>query len=258
MPGIFSMIGQSWTFARKQPVLLHAGFWLLFLPMLIMSRLSAYLEFAEKEHNAQLVGPVILSSICIILLSIVVIWGTGCILLVGSRLLSAKSGRSRSSFSAVRAEARAFIVPLLLTNLLRGLITVLWGILLIVPGIIYALNTVFYSIIVVVEGIGYRQALRKSSALLKGKRLLAYWNIIALLFLLYAPASIVSGIIENFPGSATPILSDVMSNALYTVSTILFTLSTILLYQSLIPATKPVTGGGKKAVTKKVAAKKKK
>ncbi len=251
MPSVFSLIGQSWTFARKQPILMQTGLLLLFLPLLVMGVLSDYLESIKDQAVPNEALTIMLSAIGIVSMSVVIVWGTASVLLIGSRLLAAKSGRSRTSLSNVSSEAASFIVPLLLTKILRSIFCVLWGILLIIPGIIYAFNTAFYAIIVVLEGVQYRKALKMSSALMEGRRLEVYWKIIALSLLLFVPPSIVAAAIQTLPYNEAPYVADVVNNLLYAGSLVLFTLSMILLYGSLKPSTKPITGGGKKAVSKK-------
>jgi uncharacterized membrane protein len=256
MPSVFTLIGESWAFARKQPVLLHIGFWLLFLPMLVMNELSAYLQVAEKTVNTGTAGPVIFSILAILALSVFSIWGTAAVLLTGSRLLAAKSGRSRTSFKAVRTEASAFIIPLLLTKILRGIFSALWGILLIIPGILYFLNTLFYAVVIVVEGISYRAALRKSNAIMKGQRVAIYLRIIFLSILLFAPVSILSALLNAIPVAGSGLLIDIIVSAFYTLAFVLFHISCILFYGALRPATAPITGtGGTKKKTVKSAKK---
>lgn len=259
MPNAFALINESWSFSRKQPVLLQVGFWLLFVPMLVMNLLSSYLKTAEQTITNENIGPITLAILSILALTVIVMWGTACLFVVGGRLLAAKSGRNRTSFKAVRTEAMKAIIPLLLTNILRGIFTLLWTILLIIPGIIYALNTAFYGVTVVLEGVGYRAALKRSNTLMKGKKASIYTTIILLSILLFLPSYLVEAmIVKTSPLDSNTLLSDLVSSALYTVSLTLFSLCLIQLYGSLLPKTKPVTGGktAKATVKKKVTKKK--
>src|SRR3989338_701328 len=67
-----------------------------------------------------------------LLLSILVVWGTACILLVGKRLVQSKAGRARTSFATVRKDAATYVLPLLLTGILRACFTFFW----MLPGLI--------------------------------------------------------------------------------------------------------------------------
>ncbi len=236
---------------------------MLFLPMFVMNRLSYYLHTTQNNVTNENIGPITLAIITILVLTVVVIWGTACVITVGGRLLAATSGRSRTSFKAVRTETHAVILPLLLTNILRGIFTVLWGILLIIPGIIYALNTVLYAVIVVLEGKGYRAALKRSSVLMRGKRASVYITVILLSAIFFLPAYWLEALIEALVPFKDAAFEDFLSSAFYTISMTLYTLSLIQLYGSLLPKKKPVTGGktmkaaAKKKVTKAKTTKKK-
>jgi|GEM_PF-1482737 len=113
-------IGGAWTFFWRQPALRSATFFLVFLPFVAMEYLNLA---AEPERPERLAVTVVLYLAATVLAT----WGIACILTVGRRMLQAKSGRLRTSFKAVRTHAKSLIIAILLTELLRGCITVLWG-----------------------------------------------------------------------------------------------------------------------------------
>ncbi|UPA22448.1 hypothetical protein K8942_05365 [Candidatus Peribacteria bacterium] len=256
MPSVFTLIGNAWAFAKKQSVLMQVAIWLMFLPMIGMNELSSFMADPALKMDAANGAPILLSALFILILSVILVWGIACVLLIGSRQLGSSSGRSRTSFSAVRTEARRFLIPLILTGILRNIITFLWALLLIVPGVIYSVRTAFYSIILIEEGISYRPALQKSKAIVKGHTWQLFIKLFLLGIILFAPIRILDGFGINMPTSMSLTILNVLSAAFTTLSTVLYTLCTIEMYGHMKPATKPVTGGGKKAV-KKVATKKK-
>lgn len=247
MPDIFPLIGQSWSFCRKQPVLLHIGIWLLFVPLTLINLLTVFLNMYKGQADEQTMLQVVVIGVAILLLGLLIVWGMSCVLVVGSRLLAAKAGRARTSFKAVRTEARAFVVPIILTSILRSVATILWGILLIIPGIIYSIRTAFYLIIIIQEGLAYRPALRRSSELVRGHTGQVFVRILFLSICLFAPIKIIDLLPTFYSMEILPALGiTVLTSALSALALILFTMSTIQMYEYIRPATKPVTGGGKK------------
>lgn len=253
MPSVFTLIGNAWAFSKKQPILVQAALWLIFVPMIGINELSSFLADPSLKMDAANGAPVLLSALCIFALSVVLVWGIACVLLIGSRQLGSNSGRSRTSFKAVRTEARSFLIPLILTGILRNILTFFWALLLIVPGIIYSVRTAFYSIILIQEGISYRPALQQSKNIVKGHTWSLFLKLFLLGLILYTPISILDSMGMKMPAGIPLTALNILLAGLATVSTVLYTLSTIELYGYMKPATKPVTGGGKK----KVAAKKK-
>ncbi len=196
MTPVFRFVAGAWTFFWRQPALLRSTFLLVFLPMTAMG----YLDVPATDEPQQIAVLVVLHVAAAVLLT----WGMACTLVVGRRILQAKAGRLRTSFNAVQGQARGLIVPLLLTDILRGCITALWGlpffvmviiavtladerhlsgmqllqtwpwliplgILLVLPAIHYALRTVLAPLVVVYEKLSFRPALARSGALTKGR-----------------------------------------------------------------------------------------
>lgn len=110
----------SWTFLRRQPALLRAAALLVFLPMLVMDVLDVRVGDTPPEQVAVIV-------VLFLAAYAVFTWGVACTLVVGKRLLQAKAGRLRTSFKAVQGQARGFVAPLLLTDILRACIAILWA-----------------------------------------------------------------------------------------------------------------------------------
>lgn len=196
MPSILSIIGEAWEFARKQTALVPTAFWFLFLPML----LSAQLVTLEEKHplfQGDLNEWTIALVLLYLLLGLLMSWGGICILLIGKRLLQAKSGRTRSSFKAVRSQASSFFLPYILTGILRGIFAFLWTLLLIIPGIIYLVRTAFYPVILISEGLAFREALRRSKDVVRGQSWRVFFSLLLLNLLLFFPLEILDGIVGS-------------------------------------------------------------
>lgn len=201
MPNLFSIIGESWSFWRKQQAAMHVTMWFLFLPMLGMSLLDATAERLEETIGVQPELQIVFI-LAFILLGLALLWGDACTLSVGKRLLQAKSGRARTSFRTVRSQASGIFLPYLLTYLLRIITTLLWSLLLIIPGIVYAVRTTFFAIIVVCEGEAYRPALRRSMELVKGRFWPVFWTAVGLSALILFPAQLLNGIFQEIVQNA--------------------------------------------------------
>ena len=169
-------------------------FWLLVIPGFLMTLIDEQLVDSEGRLATQ-GDETLLLVLAIFVLMLVMIWGLACVLVVAKRLLQTKAGRTRTSFRAVRKLARGFIIPLLLTNLLGGCLTLLWGLLLLVPGIWYALATIFASVIVVGENIAYREALNRSKEAVRGHFWPITLRIVAVAALLWLPVVAIRAIL---------------------------------------------------------------
>ncbi|MDO8648489.1 MAG: hypothetical protein Q7R81_01775 [Candidatus Peregrinibacteria bacterium] len=241
MPSPSSLIGSAWEFYRSQPALNTVVFWLLFIPFTVMNFLTRLitpipLEGPTSPWQGALqhtVPVVILLLLALAALGIVATWGIACILLVGKRMLKTRAGRSRTSFRAVRHQAAKYILPLVLTGILRGCFTFFWTLLLVIPGIIYSIRTSFYSIVVVCEGKAYRTALKRSKDAVKGYTWQVFFRLFALGILLYLPANLLASgvelIIQGVDARLLPI-ADIIGSGLTSLATMLFTLAVIPLY----------------------------
>jgi hypothetical protein len=177
-----------------------------------------------------------------IIFALVLIWGIACVLLLGKRLITNKAGRSRTSFKLVRMEGRKFVINLFLTGILRDCFTILWGLLLIVPGVIYAIRTAFYHVTIVCEGLGYRSALKQSKEVVTGHTWTALWYLFGLGVVLFFPAILLTGLLDQitiFDPRLMPAIFLLESVAM-SLAILIFNLATILLYSELKKLPHPV------------------
>ncbi len=173
-----------------------------------------------------------------IVLALLLLWGTTSILIIGKRILQAKSGRTRTSLHIVTSQVKTFFLPLLLTSILRSLLTILWGFLLVVPGIVYFFRTIFYPVVVICEDIAYRPALQHCVQMSKGKLASIAWAIIQLSLYTFIPAQIIAILlnifVETLPTGAM-IAADVISSIIFATAVVLYLLSLISIYDHFKP-----------------------
>lgn len=215
--------------------------WFFLVPGAAMNMLSTVMEwnkeagfmgFTETQQSMFTLMVVAM----IVLFAVIMLWGGACVLLVGKKLVHSPAGRNRTSLVAVAREGRSFIVPLLLTQLLRFCFTLLWSLLLIIPGIIYAIRTTFYTIIIVAEDTAYRAALRQSIALVRGHTWSVLWRLAVILIVIYGPPNLLSllgyWLVEGMHDSAM-LTMDVVDAVLNAPATIIALLAVVALYDEL-------------------------
>ncbi len=285
MPSVFTLIGESWNFCRKQPALSSVGFWLLFLPLTGIKWCVSFIQITQQHFYTNNNPAYFVACLCLLPLGALFMWGIACVLLIGSRLLAAKAGRSRTSFRAVRTEAKAFLVPLILTSMLQKTICLVWilpyfGLLLLsalaaagglsasdimivklllfslsllgIPATIYYVRTVFFGIIIIQERIEYRAALERSKHIIRGHFGKVFFKILFLSIALFASVDTLISIIMRFMFSLAGILAiDVLDAALTSAAFTLFVISTILLYDALRPDHAVITNTKIKTVKRK-------
>jgi hypothetical protein len=234
-PSSLTLIGQSWSFWQKQPVLSPVMLWLLFAPTaassLMLDRLlkdGTTIQWASNQTILLILG--------LLLSWLLALWGTCCVLVVGKRILQHKAGRTRTSFKAVRKQAAKALIPLMLTSALRDCYTILWTLLLIVPGIVYALRTSFYAVAAVCEGKPYQEAMKRSKDAMEGRLGTTVLTILALNILLFLPPVL----IDQFAADLIPkedripaILITIFTSGLRSIAVVLSLLSLIHLYAFL-------------------------
>lgn len=241
MPNLFTIIGESWGFCRKQPALMHVMLWLFIVPSIGL----LLLEDTAERYESTTVAPelALLMILVLIVLTLIMSWGAVCVLSVGKRLLQAKSGRTRTSFKTVRSQAASMFVPFVLTHMLREIFTVLWSIALIIPGFIYSVRTTFYAVIVVCEGISYRAALQKSKDVVKGNFWRVFWSHLFLQCLTMVPAVVLSvifaGIAMDAP-FAIVLAASTATSIVFALATTINLLSLIQIYHHFRPSTSPI------------------
>ncbi len=238
MPSIFSTMGAAWDFYRKQPVLNHVLFWMFIVPltlMLIMSDViaSPIQYWILEQSGLSERGLFVLIALANLLVSIWVIWGNASVLVVGTRIIKSPAGRTRYSFQAVRKEASHYIIPLLLTDILRDCFTFLWAILLIVPGIIYRVRTIFYPIMLVLEGHEYRGALQASKEVVKGHSWRVFWYMVGIMILIGIPTVVGIAIASSLVNLAPQLLvvSDFLVAAVSGFGLMMYLLMNIVFYK---------------------------
>lgn len=240
MPNIFTIVGKAWDFLKKHPVLNHVTFWLVALPMAGVFSLEqlqqthpAFAEGAVFAHHSLLILGVIFAQLA---LSILMIWGTACILLISKKLIGNSAGRKRSSFKNVSKEAGGYVANLFLTGILRGCITLLWGLLFIVPGVMYAIRTYFYNIAIVCEEKEFRGALQQSKDIVTGNTWQTFLCLCGLAFVLLGPIAIISGIfigtVERID-SRLLISANLIAGGFWGIATVVFVISNVILYDIL-------------------------
>ncbi|MDD5623355.1 MAG: hypothetical protein PHI23_01440 [Candidatus Peribacteraceae bacterium] len=240
IPSVFSLIGQSWEFLRKQPALGSVLLWLIILPMAVLAAFTTLLTPREERLMTSFLGIVPLSApvnflflVLQIVLVLIVTWGIACVILVGKRLIASRAGRARTSFRTVRSKGATYIVPLFLTSILRDCFAFFWAILFVIPGIVYSLRTAFYPVIIIAEGRSYRAALRRSRQVAMGRTWTVLRKLLGLALLLFVPPTLLLLPLRELAASADLpllILLDVLEAGLNGLATVLFTLSLVLLY----------------------------
>lgn len=193
MPQLCSVVRRSGIFLRKQPVLTDVALWLVVVPY--TGKAIFLTIIASAGWNTQLPGtgapgatdafPLVLAIGLVVLLC--QLWAEAAALTVAKRLLSRNAGRVRTSFRAVLRQSRGVVLPILLTEILWVCSTMLWGLLFILPGIVYATRAIFFPIIIVAEGKRYRDALRASIAIVRGRTLLTLIRVLGIMIVAFVP-----------------------------------------------------------------------
>jgi len=201
----FAIIGIAWSFYRKQPVLNLIAFWLFFFPVAlldtmtgIVSTVSAQGVITIDEMKSMSTMEIAITIPVAIVLIYLMVWGQACTLIIAKKMINSSAGRARSSFKAVRNQAKKYIIPLFFVGILRSATTLLWMLLLIIPGVIYAVRTAFFDIMMIDSGkvVYGRTVLTKSTDLVKGHTGEIFWRLIAIGACIFIPASIATLSIE--------------------------------------------------------------
>ena len=235
LPSPLSLLQSAWRFYRKQSVLTSVWIWLLLLPLFANTLISHEMNPVEGEYiwDKEWIAPSVLA---LLILGVLILWGEACILLVGKRMLQHKAGRTRTSLRAVCRQARKYIVPLILTSILRACYTLLWSLLLVIPGIIYTLRTIFFAIVVVAEGKAYRPALHSSIAMMRKRTMRVLLRLIGTAILVFViPIAIDLLLNQSATASMMPLATAValVHAAVWSFASLLYTLSLVALYAYL-------------------------
>lgn len=117
------------------------------------------------------------------------------------------------------------------------LLVLLLGIPLLAPVIWYRLRTMLYFIFIGLENKGYREALRASGQLLKGRFWSVVLNLLVISIIIFIPVAIVSGIINNTIINIDKnlfILTSLVDATLTGIAMVIYILATIFLYKDLL------------------------
>lgn len=240
----FAIIATAWSFYKKQPVLNEIAFWLFFLPIGTIDVSISLIETVSAQSvniptgvsmtatDYMLMIPVFIALIYLIF------WGQACAFTVCKRMLASNAGRTRTSFKATRDQAKKYIWPLFLTEVLRGIITLLLGLLLIVPGVIYSIRTLFYDIMMIEKGkVAYgRDALKPSIDLVKGRTWDVFLRMLVIGLCIFVPLGMLQLLIT---ASLTAIderlitLAIVLSDFVESFAAVFFIVCSIALYADL-------------------------
>ena len=250
MASPFTIIADAWAFYRKQPVLNSVAFWLFFAPSAILDAVGGFMQtvYAQDGVPAGQISPVeIAVSIPVFIVFVyLTLWGQACVLTIGRRMIASPAGRNRTSFAAVREEAKKYIFPLFATEVIRTCMTLLWSILLIVPGIIYSIRTAFFDILIVGEDVPYgREALRASAAMTRERIWEIFWRMLVIGVCTVLPATMLGGITASVPALADErlaTLGSVLGDGFTAFGTLFLLLCMIALFAEL----KEVSFAGKR------------
>ncbi|MBM3230901.1 hypothetical protein FJZ28_01080 [Candidatus Peregrinibacteria bacterium] len=252
MSSSFAIIGTAWRFYKKQPVLNAVAFWFFFAPSAALSALDVFTETSQESVSPfpieyiSLMSPVAIAvaipvSIAVIYLSL---WGQACTLVICQRMIKSPAGRNRTSFAAVRQQAQKYIFLLFVTEVIRTCKMLLWGLLLVVPGIIYGIRTAFYDILIINDDAPYgRESLRRSMALVTGRTWEILWRMLVMMACVLLPAGLIAGAVEKgltLTDDRLFILGGLISDAIGAYAGMFFLVCLIALFSELKKAVAPI------------------
>ncbi len=241
MPSVFSIIGSAWFFYKKHPVLNFVAFWFFFLPPTLLSLADKFFlaeALAQESDITMTVVMIIAMIVIIVAIALIYTWGAACILIVGKRMIMEnKAGRNRTSFKAIRKQAKRFVIPMLLTEILGSCFTILWGLLLIIPGVIYSVRIAFYDIVMITEEKYYRGALNRSKEYVRGQTWRVFLYLLGIGIIIFVPISLIGFVVgitteAGLLGTSHTALFiiEIIIGALYSLATVIFLLASIKLF----------------------------
>ncbi len=195
---MLELLTEAWDRFRRTPTVNAAVLWLLIVPT-FAGAVTERLVDAATPYWPGYVAPdwaVWGLAASAITVNVLITWGVAAVLL-------AAHGKPRSE-KALFAAAAPLIIPLLLTELLRACLTLLWLLALIVPGILYSLRTSLFQPAMVAEGLAFRPALQRSIALVKGRTGEVAWLLIGSALLIFLPIGFMAGVLQAFVGAIDP------------------------------------------------------
>ena len=224
----------------SQPVLRGVMIWFFILPYAIHNLFWTFVYWNQAQvaltpDQQEMLRIIIILEM--IVLGIVMTCSSALALTVSKRILTSRAGRARSSLSGVWNEGRPSVIPLLLTGVLRFCFICFWGLLLIVPGVIYAIRTMFYDVVIVGEGKSYRGALKRSKAIVHGHTWAILWRYCLLFLLLPIAVNALTYIgywITQGTGWPGTVAMDIVDAVLNGPAMLLLIISTVLLYKATL------------------------
>lgn len=255
----------SWDFYTKNTTLNWLTIWLLFAPnaLLLLQDIVIHEPWmlpGRTGLTSREITLILLSAIAFIAMQCMLVWGSASILVIGKRQIQNKAGRARTSFSAVRNEAKALILPLLFTGILQGINIVYYSLLFIIPAlllstlsesntfirhgmhllmlsplllpaIVYGIRTMFYDVIIATGGQPYRESLKQSKELIHGHTWRTFGVLIMFCVVAFFPSAIVSLVIELFqnptPSKAYIFATDMLRTLIASFGSLFFILFSI-------------------------------
>lgn len=251
--------------------MLSVTIWLVFLPLLTLNAIIQLLpDISERTPEQE--NTIFAAVVALLLLGILMVWGHACVLVAGRRLLQKGAGRTRTSFKATRKQAAGYVLPLLITSILRagtvvlyggGALAALGGALLLMllwtpgalpaqnalmallatlslplalPAVLYALRTAFMPVAVVCEDTAYRPGLAQSIAAARDRTWTVALRLIGLWLTLLLPVQVLDIALEFLPlpeGPSSTLLHIAIVSAAQAPAAVLYTLSIIQLYAEL-------------------------
>ena len=107
---------------------------------------------------------------------------------------------------------------------------------LLLPAVIYQIRTVFFCVIITSENVRYRDALRRSRDIVRGKTWRVPFVILALALLLYVPSGVLTVVVGLLQQTAAPdivLISAIADDIVYAIATLLFLLTLTAFYGKL-------------------------
>lgn len=104
---------------------------------------------------------------------------------------------------------------------------------LLIPAAIYQIRSVFFGVVLASENLRYRDALRRSRDMVRGKTWKVLFVIIGLSILVFLPSAILSAFVVYLQMTAVPdlaLVATIVEDVVYSIALLLFTLALVAFY----------------------------
>jgi hypothetical protein len=229
LPGILSLLGQSFSIYRKYFSTFYSySAWLL-VPLVVS--LLAFISFEKDLANLiDFIFNILIYSLLVTWLSIVFI----------SLVPHLKKDRKINAAS-FGIDAWYLLIPFLIVGLVVSLINLLGFVLLIIPGLIFSTWLAFSGILVVLEKAQLSEAMKKSKAMVQGRTFAVFYRLYGGMFIIasmYLFTLIGADIIQALISGSdlqTALLSQpsILNETIYRLIEILV-LPLVFIYQTLL------------------------